>query len=241
MRFEVKILSGVTAPVTYDDDLLAALMLDESDLLLDESPVEIDFFGCPDATRVCNELILELSGGGTNDRISVLAEPSVQGCLAVTPDGGCVYDMNLVNRRNAASWSQRVLPVFPLNAVAESGGTRTFTLYWQGQRKTTRDNDDGTRDKVWDRYPDLDFVDQPDYFVFSFGRSNDKSSGVFGRTYPDCTYGDGVYRDCWAEFQGEEGRKAYAVWDAFQFGTSGKGRKAKKPSLSNFKRLAPPP
>ena len=84
VRFEVKILSGVTAPVTYDDDLLAALMLDESDLLLDESPVEIDFFGCPDATRVCNELTLVLSGGGTSDRISVLAEPSVQGCLVMT-------------------------------------------------------------------------------------------------------------------------------------------------------------
>jgi len=235
VRFEVNILLlGATRPVTTDPDLLAALLLDERDLLRsDESQVSLAFFGCPDADRVCNELTLVLSGGGTSDRISVQAEPSVQGCLPTTPPGtpvgGCVYDMDLGDRRNAASWFQRVLPSFPLNAVDEEiDGTRIFTLYWQGQRRTIRDNDDGTYDKVWDRYPDLDLVGQPDNFVFFFGRSNDKSGGYFGRTYADCTYGDGVNRPCWAEFHGEKGEQAYTVWDTFQFGTQGKGRKARK-------------
>ncbi len=236
VRFEVNILLlGATRPVTTDPDLLAALLLDERDLLRsDESQVSLAFFGCPDADRVCNELTLVLSGGGTSDRISVQAEPSVQGCLPTTPPGtpvgGCVYDMDLGDRRNAASWFQRVLPSFPLNAVDEEiDGTRIFTLYWQGQRRTIRDNDDGTYDKVWDRYPDLDLVGHPDNFVFFFGRSNDTSGGYFGRTYADCTYGDGMYRPCWAEFHGAGGgSKAYTVWDAFQIGTSNKGRKAKK-------------
>ena len=119
-----------------------------------------DFFGCPDATRLCNEIVLTYTGDMPTFNWSVLH--NFRGLL----DGELDYT------RYSVGWSRRAFPPVPLAAGTE----REVTFYWQGQRHHGDDR--------WDVAPDLDAVGvEDDHFVFNYSYDDgegDRRIGGYG-------------------------------------------------------------
>lgn len=180
------------------------------------------FLGCPDATRPCSKIIMTFSGGSDTDKIGFAVSHSVQGCIDGEIEGGCVHDPYLGNAHGASSWIQASQPevligdVTRTTSLIDNGdGTRTLTVYWQGQRGQRRVWSDANR--VWSRYPDLDPVGGTDYFVFR------AYSG--SRMFQSCTT---LPTTCWAAYTGDAGTQAYVVLDNIRpLQQSSRGKKPK--------------
>ena len=208
---------------TTDDEFLCHLgtVLEACD------PTEREaFFGCPDINRSCGRILFTFSGGSDADNIRFRVSHSVQGCVdGEIVVGGCVYDSDLTDAWKASGRSQVSQPDLLISevsgtpALTENGdGTRTLTVYWQGQRGQKRVWSD--EEHVWSRYPKLDPVGSMDFFVFRA-----RSGNTFFQACVSPTL-------CWAEYTGDAGTQAYVVWDGIQ--PLGRFR-GKKPQTTGIK------
>ena len=240
MSLKVEVLNGVKRGMTDDatvNDVIALAAETAGDEFLcylgtgseacttrepsDTEPSEVAaFFGCPDDMRPCSKISFTFSGGSDGDNIGFRVSHSVQGCVDTVMTGGCVQDPVLANSYRAASWSQVYQPSLLIGDVKDtsaltvnSDGTRTLTVYWQGQRGQRRVWDDTER--VWSRYPDLDPVGG-DYFVFRAYSGN--------TTFRACTL---LPDPCWTQYRGDAGTQAYVVLDDIQLLGTGRGKKPK--------------
>ena len=223
---DVATVDAGIADATAGDEFLCQLGTAFPDC---DGPQRLAFFGCPDTTLPCGKILFTFSGGVDGDNIGFNVSHSIQGC--VENDivvGGCFYDLNLGDRWRAASWSQAYQPrlligeVTGTDALTDNGdGTRTLTVYWQGQRGQRRWSDDTVVSVVWSRYPDLDGLGETDYFVFR------AASG--SRTFQACTV---IPTPCWTEYTGDPGTQAYVVLDDIQLVTQGRGKKTKTSGIA---------
>jgi len=215
---DVATLDAAITLARADDEFLCVLGTPELAEQACTSPE--DFFGCPDNTQPCSRILFTFSGGSDSDNIGFGVAHSVQGCIEDGIEGGCVHDPLLANSWRAASSSEWYQPSLLIGDVKgtpaltdNADGTRTLTVYWQGQRGQRRVWSD--TNVVWSRYPDLDPVGVTDYFVFR------AYSGI--TTFRACTFPDA----CWTEYRGNTGTQAYVILDNIRVleTTRGRGKK----------------
>ena len=222
------VIRGMTDVAVVDLAIAAAAIVQDDEFLCELGTLpqqctqqeQETFFGCPDITQPCAKVLFTFRGGVDNDNIGFKASHSIQGCAEneiIT--GGCVYDLSLGNRWRAAGWSQQYQPTLLIGevtgteALADNGdGTRTLTIYWQGQRGQRRLSDSRV---VWSRYPDLDPPEGPDYFVFRAYSGN--------RTFQSCPT---IPTPCWTEYNGDPGTQAFVTLDDIQLVSQRRGKKA---------------
>ena len=154
--------------------------------------VPSDYFGCPDPTRICNEIVMTFVG--RRDSIGYKVSYNFKNLY---------HDETVGNHWYASAFSSRSIPKVPV--VRSSGVVRVF---WQGQRRTAIwDELTGQYHFEWDFQPDLDPLGSPSTFVFrptyEGGTTGARMSGT-------------AHADAFAEHQGESvAGRMFSVFDDF--------------------------
>jgi hypothetical protein len=211
---------GLGHPASEDPEILAFIQAEEEAAGFEAG----SFFGCPDATRTCNKLIMSFEGDLESFRFSVSHDPDQQFSAS---------DSYLEDPTRAAIWWQNALPTLPM-----SGKESPLIVYWQGQRGLYGHYDDVEERMVydWSLMPDLDVVGTADdRFVFGCAFTTRSGGLMCGRGK---LWG---YEDGWAEYHGEDAEeRAFVVIDEILLQTEGGSSKPKKnePPPSTYLRFA---
>jgi hypothetical protein len=184
-----------------------------------------DFFGCPALDQPCNEILFTYEGRLDSIRFSVAHSIGGEGV-----NGGIIFDTEQLGNSHlgANSW-QAATPYIPVAGIPDnSDGTKTVSVYWQGQRRTLGWDDQPGYIHLWNYVPDQDplDLDSDDSFLFKYTliRKND---------YRVAGYGFALgYPNAWARYRGaDHGNRAYTVMDRFglEISSTGKPRGKGKP------------